>query len=282
MKHTASIAAIFAALAAAAAVSAAAQAQDVPLKLTTLSCGAIDVGDMNLFDDTDGYGDLTLTMTVPCFLIEHGDQKMLFDVGLPDAMAETPGTGPSMVVRVPRTLASQLDELGLTPADIDLVVVSHGHIDHAGNVNMFPDATLVIQAAEWNAIFNGGGGAGPMDPSLFTEFTDGENVELVEGDYDVFGDGSVVTLFTPGHTPGHQALLVRLPNSGPIILSGDWAHSARNRAERLVPDFNWNRADTLASYDRLEGLAANLGARIVIEHEPADIATMPPFPEALD
>jgi glyoxylase-like metal-dependent hydrolase (beta-lactamase superfamily II) len=245
-----------------------------------MSCGEIDVGDMNLFSDTDGYDGMTMTLSVPCFLIRHGDQRLIFDLGLPDAMAENPGTGPDMALRVPRTLASQLDELGLAPGDIDMIAVSHGHVDHAGNVALFPDAELIVQAAEWDSIW--GEGAGPTDSSLFTEFEDGENVRLVQGDHDIFGDGSVVTLFTPGHTPGHQALLVRLANAGPIILSGDWAHFAENRARRGVPDFNWNRADTLASLDRLEELAANIGARIIIEHEPDDIATLPSFPAHLD
>jgi N-acyl homoserine lactone hydrolase len=273
---------VWSAVAAAMIMGVGASAQDVPLRLTTFDCGAIDVSDLNIFSDTDAYTGMEKTLSVPCFLIEHGDQKLLFDLGLPDSMAGTPLVVPGQALHVERTLAAQLDELGIAPDDIDLIAVSHGHLDHAGNVNMFPNATLIVQQAEWNAIFNGGGGAGPMDPALFSEFADGENVQLVTGDYDIFGDGSVVTLFTPGHTPGHQALLVRLKNAGPVILSGDWAHFTENRVTRGVPDFNWNRADTLASMDRLEGLATNLGARIIIEHEPDDIATLPAFPEALD
>ena len=271
-----------AAAAAAMIIGAGASAQDVPLRLTTFDCGAIGVSDLNIFSDTDAYTGVEKTLSVSCFLIEHGEQKLLFDLGLPDAMAGNPLVVPGQALHVERTLAAQLEELGIAPDDIDLIAVSHAHFDHAGNVDMFPNATLIIQSVEWDALFNGGGGAGPMDPSLFSEFADGENVRLVSGDHDVFGDGSVVTLFTPGHTPGHQALLVRLANAGPVILSGDWAHFTENRESRGVPDFNWNRADTLASMDRLEDLAANLGARIIIAHEPDDIATLPQFPAALD
>ena len=260
--------------------STGAGAQDAAPRLTALNCGEIDVGDMNLFSDTDGYDGMTMTLSVPCFLIEHGDQKLLWDLGLPDSMAEEPGVGPAMALRVPRTLASQLAELDITPDDIDLIAVSHAHVDHAGNVNMFLNAQLIIQVAEWDAVVNGG--TGPTEAAYFTEFLDGDGVLEVQGDYDIFGDGSVVTLFTPGHTPGHQALLVRPANTGPIILSGDWAHFSENRANQGVPDFNWNRAETLASLDRLEKLSANIGARIIIEHEPDDMATLPAFPQSLD
>jgi glyoxylase-like metal-dependent hydrolase (beta-lactamase superfamily II) len=251
------------------------------LTLTALECGHIDVGDLNVFSDTQAYAGQTFQMTVSCYLIRHGDQIMLWDLGLPDAMAETPGGGPGMVLSVPRTLVGQLAELGIAPDDVDAIVVSHGHVDHAGNVGAFPNATLIIQSAEWSLIRSGQAG-GPLDPTLFAEFLDGENVMAVTGDYDIFGDGSVTTITTPGHTPGHQALLVRLENSGPIILSGDWTHFRENRASRGVPGFNWNRAETLASFDRLEGLSANLHAPIIIGHDPRDAALLPRAPAFLD
>lgn len=251
------------------------------LTLTALECGHIDVGDLNVFSDTQAYTGQSFEMVVSCYLIRHGDQILLWDLGLPDAMAETPGGGPGMVLTVPNTLVGQLAALGIAPDDVDFVAVSHGHVDHAGNVGAFPNAQLIIQAAEWQLIQSGQAG-GPLDPSLFAEFIDGENVMAVAGDYDVFGDGSVTTVTTPGHTPGHQALLVRLESSGPIILSGDWTHFRENRASHGVPGFNWNRAETLASFDRLEGLSANLGAPIIIGHDPRDAALLPKAPAFLD
>jgi glyoxylase-like metal-dependent hydrolase (beta-lactamase superfamily II) len=251
------------------------------LTLTALECGHIDVGDLNVFSDTQAYTGQSFEMVVSCYLIRHGDRIALWDLGLPDAMAETPGGGPGMALTVPNTLVGQLADLGVAPDDVDYIVVSHGHVDHAGNVGAFPNATLVIQAAEWELIQSGQAG-GPLDPTLFAEFIDGENVMAVAGDHDLFGDGSVTTITTPGHTPGHQALLVRLENSGPIILSGDWSHLRENRATRGVPGFNWNRADTLASFDRLEALSANLGAPIIIGHDPRDAALLPEAPAFLD
>jgi glyoxylase-like metal-dependent hydrolase (beta-lactamase superfamily II) len=101
------------------------------------------------------------------------------------------------------------------------------------------------------------------------------------GDVDVFGDGSVVAMNLPGHTPGHMALLVKLA-SGPVLLSGDLYHSDEARVKKGIPPFNTSRADTLASIDRFERVAKNLGAKVIIQHEPADIAKLPAFPKAAE
>jgi N-acyl homoserine lactone hydrolase len=98
----------------------------------------------------------------------------------------------------------------------------------------------------------------------------------------VFGDGSVTMLTMPGHTPGHSALLVRLPSGGPILISGDQYHFRENRPVRGVPTFNTSRADTLASHDRFEAIARNLKARVFIQHDPRDMGRLPTFPQELD
>ncbi len=252
-------------------------AQDEPaVTLTPLACGEIEVLNLNVFSDVDAYPGRTKTLVVTCFLIRHGDQHLLWDAGLPDSMAEI--TAPNMSLRAPRALLPQLEALGLAPEDIDYIGVSHGHIDHIGNVNAFPNATLIIQAKEWAEFADNPRYA----PDLISGYAEGENVVLAQGDHDVFGDGAVVTLFTPGHTPGHQSLLVRLENAGPVILSGDLAHFTENLETHGVMDFNVDRADTLASFDRLDGLVANLGARIIVQHDADDIATLPAPPGYLD
>jgi glyoxylase-like metal-dependent hydrolase (beta-lactamase superfamily II) len=101
------------------------------------------------------------------------------------------------------------------------------------------------------------------------------------GDVDIFHDGRVVMLAMPGHTPGHSALLVRLA-SGPVLLSGDQYHFTEAVRNRGVPAFNTDRADTLASHDRFDRIADNLKAKVVIQHEPADIAKLPAFPQAAE
>jgi len=262
-------------------VDEAAPAAPAEVRLYVLECGTIFVSDLNAFSDVDAYTGQTKQLTDTCFLIQHGEDYLLWDAGLPDALNALPDgqTSGVFTVKVPRTLASQIEELGLTAGDIDFLGISHSHFDHVGNANAFASATLILQSAEWDALF----GDNPIfDPEPLSEWADGENVVKAAGDHDVFGDGSVMTLSTPGHTPGHQALLVRLANTGPVILSGDWAHFTENREGRGVPDFNTNRADTLASFDRLEGLIANLDARLILQHEPADIAGLPQAPEYLD
>ena len=166
----------------------------------------------------------------------------------------------------PTTLAAQLEAVGVKPAEIKYVAVSHTHPDHIGNVALFPQAMLLVQKAEYEW-------PSPFGPRFKPEHP----VTKLEGDHDVFGDGSVTMVNLPGHTPGHHGLLVRLA-SGPVLLSGDTYHFAEQVANRGVPPFNTDRADSLASMDRFDRLGRNLHARIIIQHEPADVAKLPAFP----
>jgi len=105
---------------------------------------------------------------------------------------------------------------------------------------------------------------------------------MIDGDLDVFGDGTVRILRTPGHTPGHQVPLLRLRRSGSVVLSGDLYHLRENRTDRRVPTFNVGRADTLASMDRIERIVKNRKARVVVQHDPRDFQSLPRFPAYLD
>jgi glyoxylase-like metal-dependent hydrolase (beta-lactamase superfamily II) len=184
---------------------------------------------------------------------------------------------------VPVKLTGQLQQLNLTPADIEFVSFSHMHSDHTGNGNLFAGATWIVDAEERARMFDAEHRADPTD---FNNYNLLENAQtrLIEGDadHDVFGDGSVTIIQAPGHTPGHTVLLVRLPNSGPILLTGDMWHLAASRERRTVPRFNTDRAQTLASMDKVEHLASETGARIVRQHVPEDFASLPTFPAALN
>ena len=107
-------------------------------------------------------------------------------------------------------------------------------------------------------------------------------VEQIDGDFDVFGDGSVQILAAPGHTPGHQVLLVRLKRAGAVLLSGDLFHTRDNQRLHRVPKINTDRADTLASFDRVDRIVANQQARLIVQHDAADFASLPKFPKYLD
>src|SRR5262249_54033341 len=157
------------------------------------------------------------------------------------------------------------------PADIEYVSVSHSHFDHIGNAALFTKATWIVDADERAYAFRPQAREWKEEFAAYAPLEHARTVRI-EGDqpYDVFGDGSVVIYQAPGHTPGHTVLLVRLPKAGPVLLSGDMWHFAESRPTRRVPRFNTDRAQTLASMDKVEKLATDTHARLVIEHVQAD------------
>jgi glyoxylase-like metal-dependent hydrolase (beta-lactamase superfamily II) len=247
------------------------------MSLWRLDCGDFDIHDINGFmSDTSEYPAAPKHLVGSCYLIRHGDTHMLWDTGMPAALVGHPDANPTMTVTVRSALVDQLARIGVRPDQIAILGISHYHGDHTGQARAFPSARLLMGAADLAALR-----ARPPEgqTDLAHWLTGGGEVTEVTGDHDVFGDGSVVMLSAPGHTPGHHALLLRLA-SGPVILSGDTWHFTEQVAHHGVPPFNTNRADSLASMDRIERLAHNLHARLVIQHEPADIAKLPAFPEA--
>ncbi|PKP87129.1 MAG: MBL fold metallo-hydrolase [Alphaproteobacteria bacterium HGW-Alphaproteobacteria-17] len=274
--------------AAALALATPALAQDKPaaaakVSLTRLDCGTVRVNRLNAFSDTEAYPGQSRDLTVGCYLIRHGDQLMLWDLGLPTALkgAAFTTTG-DMSATVRRSLVEQLADLGIKPDDIDVVGVSHFHFDHIAQLPDFPAAKLYIGKSDWDVLTQNPPPAF-VDPTPFAHWiSGGGQVEPVARDKDIFGDGRVVMLDMPGHTPGHHTLLVRLAGMGPVLLSGDQAHFQENYDSEGVPTFNTNRADTLASFGRFKGLAKNLGATVILQHELRDIGKLPPFPKAAE
>ena len=246
------------------------------VSLWRLDCGNATIKDYNaFFSDTSAYKPGPKEIADSCYLIRHGDTYMLWDAGLSDALIGKPNDNPVMILRVERSLADQLARLGVKPDQVSLLGISHYHGDHIGQADTFAKAKLLIGKGDLDALkAPGGPDAAPLAPWL----TGKAPVEPVSGDSDIFGDGKVVMLSTPGHTPGHHSLLVRLP-SGPVILSGDLWHFTEQVANDGVPPFNTDRAQTLASMDRIRKLARNIGARVVIQHERDDIGKLPTFPE---
>jgi glyoxylase-like metal-dependent hydrolase (beta-lactamase superfamily II) len=240
------------------------------LSMWRLDCGSIQVSDLNVFSDTFAYVGKSKTLTNSCYLIRNGDRLLLWDTGLPAGDAAL-GT---MSVSVERRIVDQLAEIGVRPAQVNFVGISHNHQDHIGQAADFPQATLLIGAEDFEAT-KAGANARRIAPWA----SGAAKVEPIRRDHDVFGDGSVAILDMPGHTPGHQALLVRL-RSGPVLLSGDQYHFTENRRSRGVPSFNADRSDTLGSHDRFEAIAQSLRAKVIIQHELADVAKLPAFPRA--
>jgi glyoxylase-like metal-dependent hydrolase (beta-lactamase superfamily II) len=247
------------------------------MSLWRLDCGDFQINDINTFmSDTSEYPARPKHLVGSCYLIRHGDQYLLWDSGMPAALVGHPDVNPVMTVTLRSRIVDQLARIGVRPDQVSWIGISHYHGDHTGQARDFPKARLLMGAADLAAVrARSSEGQADLAPWL----TGGAPLTEVQGDMDVFQDGSVVMLNLPGHTPGHHALLVRLA-SGPVMLSGDTYHFAEQVAHRGVPPFNTNRADSLASMDRFDRLARNLHARIIIQHEPADVAKLPAFPEA--
>jgi N-acyl homoserine lactone hydrolase len=249
-----------------------------PLMLWRLDCGTVEVPDLDFLSDSFAFSGKARTVSVSCYLVRDGDRYLLWDTGLPLSRL---GAGQTSVgggnARLARSIVDQLRDIGLGPAQISMVALSHYHSDHSGQAASFPGATLLI-GVEDIAVVRSSTKAFNLSRDEFAPWTTGGGkVDEVSGDRDIFGDGRVMMLATPGHTPGHHSLLVRLAG-GPVILTGDLWHFTEQRPENGVPKINVNRADTLASMDRINKVAKALHARIIIGHEPRDIGKLPAFP----
>lgn len=245
-------------------------------RLYILNCGEGVAGDISRWSPGVNVGK-SMPFVDNCYLIKHAQGWMLWDTGLTDAIATMPdGQAPADPRAIhwyrPKTLASQLEQLGVKPSDIEYVAVSHSHPDHIGNVEMFPGAMLLVQKAEYE--WPGAKGAPRFKPQ--------HPVTKLEGDRDVFGDGSVTIISTPGHTPGHQSLLVKLPRTGALVLSGDAAHFRSNWDNRRAPSINFDKAKTLTSMQRIADLLAKEKAQLWINHDKAQRDTLNMAPKYYD
>jgi N-acyl homoserine lactone hydrolase len=272
MKKFPSIAAALSVVALCALASQPARASGLE-KLYILNCGEGTAGDISRWSPGVNEGK-SMPFVDNCYLLKHSQGWMLWDTGLADAIAAMPeGQKPDDPKAThwfrPKTLASQLDAIGVKPSDIKFVAVSHTHPDHIGNVEMFPQAMLYVQKAEYD--WPGAKNAPRFKPE--------HPVTKLEGDKDIFGDGSVTILSTPGHTPGHQSLLIKLPKTGAIVLSGDAVHFKSNWDNRGVPVGNTGQEQTKTSMEKIAGVLAKEKAALWINHDKAQRDTLKMAPE---
>lgn len=242
-------------------------------KLYIMNCGEGVAGDIGRWSPGVNEGQ-SMGFVDTCYLIKHKQGWFLWDTGIPDAVAAMPnGLAPAdpkaVTWKRPKTLASQLEQIGVKPADIKAMGVSHTHPDHIGNVEMFPQATLYVQKAEYD--WPGANNEPRFKPS--------HPVELLSGDKDVFGDGSLTILSTPGHTPGHQSLLVKLPQTGAVVLSGDAVHFRSNWENRRVPSMNANKEQSAASMQKIADTLDKEKAQLWINHDKAQRDSQKMLPE---
>ena len=247
-----------------------------PIKLWRLDCGAIQEPDLNLFSDTYAYVGKSIRLVVSCYLIKHGDTYMLWDTGLSDEALGLPLQGPgSTGESLTKKLVDQLATIGVSPRQIEIIGISHYHQDHTGQAKHFPQARLLMGQGDVKVLQKPDSTrAKPLSHWI----GGGGKLEEVVGDKDVFEDQTVVMFDLPGHTPGHHGLLVKLARVGYVLLSGDVAHFKENYVKNGVPQFNTDRAQSLASLARFKETAQNLSATVIIQHEQGDIGKLPAFP----
>jgi N-acyl homoserine lactone hydrolase len=248
------------------------------IRLFAMTCGHLTGELGRLMEGGKG----RIRLPIPAYLIEHPKGLALFDSGMhPDCQNDPAARVGARIAglfefdyRPGEEIAARLVAIGRDPAKIDVLINSHFHFDHVGGNVLIPNATMLVQRREWEA---------GMDPEIAVphgfqrrDFDVGHKRLLIEGEHDVFGDGTVVCLPTHGHTPGHQSLQVRL-DSGDIVLAADACYFCRTLRERRLPQRVHDRAAMAASLDRLAALEKG-GARIFFGHDPEFWKNMPQAP----
>jgi glyoxylase-like metal-dependent hydrolase (beta-lactamase superfamily II) len=236
------------------------------LRLYIFDCGVLKPADAKAY----GFEHVAeLKMSVPCFLVAHPKGTLMWDVGVvPDGDFKADG-GPVTqgFIEVAKPLKPQLEAIGYQPADIKYVAFSHYHIDHTANANMFAASTWLVSQPERDIMFSDQP-APVRTAKNYVALKDSKTVIMPsDADYDVFGDGTVIIKPTPGHTPGHQVLFLKLPKTGPVLIAGDLYHYNEERNTDHVPTFEYNKQQSLASRAKIEEFLKTSGAQLWIEHD---------------
>lgn len=237
----------------------------VGVKLTVFECGDLKIADGSDVDSTWEERKEKLTVS-PCYLIQHPNGTLMWDAGIDDQLIDKPkgkSTG-SFIYYVNKSLASQFEEMNIDPKTIDYIAFSHLHSDHTGNARYFENAKWLVQKNEFKLAK---GGLAAMVGFVKRDYEHLiPNVELIDGHYDVFGDGSVVILLTRGHTLGHQILYVDLPETKPVILSGDLVVSMEAWRQKAPSPVDYKK-HSIVSLGLLESVIEKTGAQLWVQHE---------------
>jgi N-acyl homoserine lactone hydrolase len=257
-------------------------------KLYRLDCGHSLANDESVWTPGHNVGK-SIEFSSTCWLIKRGNQWVLWDTGVPEATLGDPkgwSTLPKLIVyHLDKSITGQLAQLGLKPDDVTYVALSHTHGDHIGNVNLFPNSTIVMQRSEYDWIHSPNGTNDNVNQLMALArklLGTPKHLDLIDGDTDLFGDGSVTLFTTPGHTPGAQSLLVHLKNSGFIILSGDVVHFEENFEKDIVPSLNTDKAASIASMEKVKKMMATYHAKLFINHDKTQEDTLKMLPAFYD
>jgi N-acyl homoserine lactone hydrolase len=257
-------------------------------KLYRLDCGHSLANDESVWTPGKNVG-RSIEFSSTCWLIKRGSEWVLWDTGVPQETLNDPkgwSTLPKLIVyHLDKTITDQLAEIGLKTSDVTYAVLSHTHGDHIGNVSLFPNSTIVMQRAEYSWIQSPDGtndNVNQLKALARKLLGKPKHLQLLDGDKDLFGDGSVTLVSTPGHTPGSQSLLVHLKSSGFIILSGDVVHLEENFEKNIVPLLNTDKAASIASMDKVRQMIATYHAKLFINHDKAQADTLKLLPAFYD
>jgi N-acyl homoserine lactone hydrolase len=274
-------------LALVAAVSSATQEHKAPkppksLRLYVFDCGVIQGLDTGLF----GFKKEELAETrlaVPCYLIVDPKGTLMWDVGIiPDTAFKDDGAPVTQgVSTATKTLKGQLAEIGYAPSDITYLGLSHYHGDHVANSNEFANSTWLVRKVERDAMFSDKPPA-LADPKNYDLLKNSQTVILTTDEYDVFGDGKVIIKFAPGHTPGHQVVILDLAKTGKVMLAGDLYHYPEERTVSRVPSFEFDKEQSLASRAMIEAYIKKTNTQLWIEHDFAANAKLKKSPQYYD
>jgi N-acyl homoserine lactone hydrolase len=225
-------------------------------------------------------------MPVPCFLVAHPKGTLMWDVGvIPDATVEKQAASggarydvnATAAALVKRTLKGQLAEIGYSPSDITYVSISHAHKDHTANLNLFASSTWLVRPPEREFMWKPGNER--VEPTFYNQLERSKSIALDKDEYDVFGDGTVVIKAAPGHTPGHQVLILRLASTGRVMLAGDLYHYPPERTlRRPPPDNEFNVQQSAASRAMIEEYLTKTRTTIWIQHDFATIEKLKKSP----
>ena len=222
---------------------------------------------------------------VPCYLVVHPRGTLMWDVGVIADSAFKGDGKPATDGRstADKPLLPQLAAAGYKPADVNYFALSHYHGDHTGNANEFAGATWIVQKAERDFMFAADHPQGTIiDVASFAKLKDAKTRILNNENFDVFGDGTVVLMSAPGHTPGHQVLAVKLAKRGLVVLAGDLYHYPEERTTGRTPSFEFNAEQSKASRAKIEQFVNDNKGELWIEHDIATHAKLPRSPQFVD
>jgi glyoxylase-like metal-dependent hydrolase (beta-lactamase superfamily II) len=253
-------------------------------RMYVINCGENHVKDLSRWTPGVNVGRAHV-FSNHCYLIRHAQGWMLWDTGNPDRLAAMKDgmsvAGGTITIFMRKPLVESLKEIGVAPADIKHFAMSHAHGDHSGNANLFRGATLYVQRAEYAAMFGAEAAKFGFVPSNYDQLRSSPAM-IVDGDHDVFGDGSVILKSAPGHTPGHQVLVVRLPKTGPVMLSGDMVHLNYSWTYGVAPSFNFDVPESLRTVAALKEYTAKTGTKLWINHDREQHAAIPKSPQFVE